>query len=464
MRRRRVLLVDDDRFFCDLVKDHLNLDVDVRAAHTATEARAILATQPPDLLVVDQILPDGSGLDLISELHRQNDSAKAVVVTGFPTIESAVQALKDGVYDYLTKPVTLEDLRRTVANGVRRIELEHVEQVARYQHAVDEAALFMVGVSEAWRKVSVFAEQAAKSDTPALITGESGTGKTLLARTIHYQSPRRRQPFLSINCGALPESLAEAELFGVERGAYTGATGMRKGLFELADGGTLFLDELGELSLASQAKLLAAIEDGVVRRLGGAQQHRVDVRVLAATSVRPETAMAQQRLRRDLYYRLAVLEIEIPPLAARLEDLPALCEHLLRKLAPGKRTTLAPGELATLSLYHWPGNVRELRNVLERALLVQGEESLRPSALLEIAHQVAEPTASAPEPVKTLADFENGYILQIFELEGRNLTRAAQRLGISLSTLRLKLRALGVPPQTDRRISAGAGSRSPFSR
>jgi DNA-binding NtrC family response regulator len=470
MRRPRVLVVDDDAFFCDLVTRHIELDVDVQIAHTRAEATALIAAAaPPDLLVVDQQLPDGSGLELIPELHRINDNAKAIVVTGFPSLDSAVKAIKDGVYDYLTKPFALEDLRRTIANGLRRIELERVEQVAHYRRAADEADLAMVGVSAAWRAVIAAAVQAAESDAPVLITGESGSGKTLVARAIHYRSARRREAFLSINCGALPESLAEAELFGVERGAYTGANTTRKGLFELADGGTLLLDELGELSLASQAKLLGTVEDGLVRRLGGSHVHRTDVRLLSATNVAPAEAIAQHRLRRDLYYRLAVLHIEMPPLASRLEDLPALCQYLLGKLAPGRAVHLAAGEIEALQAYRWAGNVRELRNVLERALLVDRGEELRPSALLDrgaarnapalaTIHAPLAVSAAAP---RTLAAMETEHLLRVFAAKAGNLTHTAAALDISLSTLRSKLRALGVPPGTVHRNPASAGIHAP---
>ncbi len=491
MRRPRLLVVDDDAFFCDLVSQHLDLEVDVQTAHSHADARMSIAAAPPDLLVVDQRLPDGPGLELIGELRRVHENAVAIVVTGFPSVDSAVRAIRDGVHDYLEKPFDLADLRRSVANALRHVKLERVEQVAHYRRAVDEADLALVGDSPAWRQALALAEQAAASDAPVLITGESGTGKNVLARSIHYRGSRRAEPFLSINCGALPESLAEAELFGVERGAYTGANATRKGLFELADGGTLLLDEIGELSVASQAKLLGALEDGCVRRLGSSRQHRIDVRLLAATNVAPAAALAQRSLRRDLYYRLAVLHIQVPPLAARLEDLPALCQHLLQKLAPGRGARLAPGEMEALAAYPWPGNVRELRNVLERALLVERgqvlhdvlHDVLRPAAALAPVSPANDDAATAAGGVppgmarhclaassvapavrpQTLAVVEAEHILRVFAANGHNLTRTAGQLGISLSTLRLKLRGLGVPPGTIRREPASSDARSPDS-
>jgi DNA-binding NtrC family response regulator len=460
-----VLLVDDDTFFCELAARHLELGAELAVVRSLAEARACMAAAPPDLLVVDQQLPDGSGLELVGELQRVNDGAKAIVVTGFPSLDGAVQALKDGVYDYLTKPLDLEELRRAITNALRRIELERVEQVVRYRRAADEKTLALVGISEAWNRVVAFADQAAATDAPVLITGESGSGKNLLARAIHCRGARRNEPYLSINCGALPESLVEAELFGVERGAYTGANATRKGLFELADGGTLLLDEIGEMTVSSQAKLLGVLEDGLVRRLGGAQLRRTDVRILAATNLVPEAAIAERRFRHDLFYRLAVLRIEMPPLAARLEDLPALCGYLLQQLAPGRAIGLAGGEMEALGAYHWPGNVRELRNVLERALLVQRTELLRPSALLDRACRTAavRPAArAAGEPdLRTLAAVENEHILRVFTAAGGNLTHAALLLGVSLSTLRARLRTLGVPPASARRIPAVAGDHSP---
>jgi DNA-binding NtrC family response regulator len=441
----QILMVDDDRFFCRLLCDELGRSgLEVAVEHTLAGAREAARKLLPEVVLLDNQLPDGNGLTLVPELLRANEEIKVILITGFPSFDNAVDALRDRVHDYLTKPVDLEKVRMSVRRALRARELERVEEVERRRSTEERTGAVLVGASPAWRQVEALLQRFAAASSPVLITGESGTGKSLLARALHYASPRASGPFLAANCAALPEGLIEAELFGVEKGAYTGAGASRKGLFEIASGGTLFLDEIAEMPPPLQAKLLSVLEDGQVRRLGSAACHPVSTRVLAATNLSPEEAVANGRLRRDLYYRLNVLRIHAPPLRERPGDVPLLCKHLLEKLAPGRNARLGPGEDRLLELYPWPGNVRELKNILERCLMLQDGAETSPSLLLDSfalpdrLPAAADATAGEPELVP-LEELERRHILRGLRACDGNLTRTAQILGTSLSTLRRKL-------------------------
>jgi len=446
MRLPQILVVDDDRFFCRLLHDELSRSgLNVVAEHTLAGAREAARRLLPEVVLLDNQLPDGDGLALVPELLRANEETKVILITGFPSFDNAVDALRDGVHDYLTKPVDLEMLRMAVRRALRTHELERIEQVERQRSAEERKSAVLVGISPAWRQVEMLMRRFSAASSPVLITGESGTGKSLLARAVHYASRRSGGPFLAANCAALPEGLIEAELFGAEKGAYTGAVTSRKGLFEIANGGSLFLDEIAEMPPPLQAKLLSVLEDGQVRRLGSTACHPVTTCVLAATNLVPEEAVATGRLRCDLFYRLNVLRIHIPPLRERPEDVPLLCRHLLDKLAPGRGAHLGPGEERLLAHYPWPGNVRELKNILERCLMLQDGADIHPSRLLEpFAFPAALPAACGDDAGEAellpLDELERRHILRGLRACDGNLTRAAQALGISLSTLRRKLR------------------------
>jgi DNA-binding NtrC family response regulator len=434
---RRLLVVDDDALFCDALRDAFALEgVEVVAAREIEAARR-LAAEGFAVVVVDNHLADGDGLSLVPDFLRAEPRARVILCTAFPGLDNAVAALRLGLFDYVTKPVDLTALTTAVCDALRDHATPPIEPVDEPRKLPNERPQ-IVGRSASAASLRALITRAAFARAPVLITGETGTGKTLVARAIHAEGSASR-PFVHVNCAALPEGLVESELFGSERGSFTGASQTREGLFELADGGTLFLDEVGELPAAIQAKLLMALEEGWIRRVGGARARRVNARILAATNADVEGAVASGALRADLYYRLNVVRVDLPPLRACREDLPELCAHLLAQLTAGRGATLAEGELATLTAHAWPGNTRELRNVLERALVLQSPGSLRPSALLSaVARRAsAEPASLAPV---SLAAHERRHVLEAVERSDGNRARAARALGVSVVTLRRKLR------------------------
>jgi len=442
---RSVLVVDDDRLLGAAIRDRLAPGgVAVRLAHTAATALAAVAEAAADVIVLDQQLPDGEGAALCPKLLEANEHAKIVFITAFPSYEHAVRALRAGAWDYLSKPFELDELARSVQRALGTLRLERAERLRELQG--ERGALALEGGLAPLRPL---VSAAASSDSPVLITGETGTGKTHVAKAIHHQGSRRAGPWVTLNCAALPEHLVEAELFGWERGAFTGAAGAREGLLELAQGGTLLLDEIGEMAGALQSKLLSVLEDREVRRLGGRSTRATDVRIIAATNADIDARVAAGTFRSDLFYRLDVIRLELLPLRLRLQDLPRLCEDLLaRQAGSAPAPSLAPGELTRLSAYSWPGNVRELRNVLERALILHRTE-LRPSELLGPASR---PTPTpAPEPDGedlTLEQAERRLIARALARHHGNLSRAARALGISLSTMKRRAKQLGARQAT----------------
>lgn len=435
MSARVVLIVDDDPLFGMAITDTLaDGTLDVITAQSCAEARKRMA-DGFSVALVDNQLPDGNGLSLVPELLAADPRGKVIVCTGFAELDNAVAALRLGVHDYIQKPVDLGLLCAAVRRCLRTAELEQLERIERRRRDAGRSESRIVGDGPATAQLRELVARAAQVRAPALITGETGTGKTLLAREIHLQGMPDR-PFVHVNCAALPESLVEAELFGAERGAFTGATAAREGLFELADGGTLLLDEIGEVPAPVQAKLLTALDDGMIRKVGAGRPRRVDVRVIAATNADVEAAVKRGTLRADLYYRLNVIRIEVPPLRERREEIPALAAHLLDTIPGGRGAALAPDEAARLTAYPWPGNTRELRNVLERALFLQAPGPLRPSALL---YKVAPAAGDL-----SLPEVERAHILATLERHGGNRAHAARALQVSVATLRRKLREYGV--------------------
>lgn len=442
-RKKNLLVIDDDKIYCEAVKDYFSRDsVEVLTAHTAKDGLNLCEQEQVDVVLLDQQLPDAEGYTICPSILKYNERIKIIFATAFPSFDNAIKALKGGAYDYLTKPFELDDLGLTVERAFRTAELEGIEQIQTYRREkeIEEAVLVGgPGLDETTRLV----ELAGASESPVLITGETGTGKTLAAQAVHYRSKFASFPFISINCAALPENLIEAELFGYDKGAFTGAVSAKKGIFEMAEGGTLFLDEIGEMPLHLQAKLLTTIEEKTLKRLGGESFRRVNVRIIAATGVDLEKSVGQT-FRKDLYYRLSVIRIHLPPLRERRPDIPQLCTTLLKRMGY-RNIVLSEAEQQKLMRYDWPGNVRELKNILERAMILQHGTELRPSLLLEAASvTVSAPSsctiAASAEGLATLEEMEKCYIQQALQKLSGNLTQTAKALGISLSTLKRKIK------------------------
>ena len=449
---RTILVIDDDRIFCSSISEFLGSDTrQILTANTGAEGIEICAARKIDVALLDQRLPDMEGHFLCPSLLSHHDQLKIIFTTAYPSFEHAVKAIRAGAYDYLSKPFELGELELAVNRALRTLDLEDIAQLQQYRNAREVAENEFIGASGCLADVARIMNLAAGTEAPVLITGETGTGKNVVARSIHYrglsghaQKTERDSPFVGINCAALPENLIEAELFGHEKGAFTGAVASKKGIFEMADGGTLFLDEIGDMPLHLQSKLLGVLDDRKIKRLGGETVRTVDVRIVAATSVDLEEAVRQKRFRGDLYYRLSVIRIHIPPLRERRDDIAALCAFLLRRHSRGHQVHIAQSEIDALRNYEWPGNVRELSNVIERAVILQRGPDIRPSELLCISEQGRQLPTTAPASVNakaTLDEVEKNQILSSLEQNSGNYTRTAQALGISLSTLKRRLRA-----------------------
>jgi len=452
IRKRVILVIDDDLGFCQTTKDFLGNDgYDVFTAQTGADGLAICARENVDVVLLDQKLPDGSGRDFCPSILEHNDRTKIIFITAYPSFDNAVEAIKAGAHDYLSKPMELDELRLAVKMALRAHELERVEELQSYRDGKESSDTVLIGEHGALAETAKLVDLAASSDAPVLITGETGAGKNVVAKAIHYKGNSGKSAFVGINCATLPENLVEAELFGYEKGAFTGASSARKGVFEMAEGGTLFLDEIGEMPLNLQTKLLSVLEDRQIKRIGGSSMRRVDVRVIAATNLGIENAVREKTFREDLYYRLDVIRIHVPPLRERREDIPGLCRFFLEKSARGRETAIPENEMARLMDYHWPGNVRELKNIVERAVILQDGPFIRPSELLGPA-KVGNPSTAVQEcvgygEIRTLKEIEKDHIARAFERLSGNITQTSKALGISLNTLKRKLKDYGISSQ-----------------
>ncbi len=439
-----LLVVDDDVGLCMTLADALaGPGLDVLTVGTLAEGIAVCRTRQVDVVLLDQQLPDGEGATACPAILSQDEGTKIIFMTAYPSFENAVAAVRYGAFDYLAKPFELEALRLTVKNALRLRALEGVEALAQRRARQDEEQVKLIGRSKALEDLRLLCLRAASSPAPVLIVGETGTGKTLIARYIHCLGRRVSRPFVVLNCAALPESLAEAELFGHERGAFTGAGSTRRGIFEMASDGTVLLDEVGTMPLTLQAKLLGVLEDRRFRRVGSEVERVVSARIMAATNIDLEAALAAGQFRQDLYFRLNVIRIDVPPLRAHREDIPELCAHLVQAIAGAPRP-LAPGETDRLAAYDWPGNVRELRNLLERALILDPDGPLSPSRQLFPVPVRQDRPVPRVGSIPTLEEVERRHIeATLRELEF-NFSRTARALGISLSTLKRRVRQLGL--------------------
>jgi DNA-binding NtrC family response regulator len=441
-----LLVVEDDDAMRDLLVEELR-----DAGHRVVSAPRgrlgleLARAEPVDLVVTDLRMPDLDGFDLIRDLSALADPPHIVMITAFGSIETAIKAVKLGAYDYITKPFEIDELLLVIDKGLGERALRR--QVARLQREVERQYGFenIVARSEAMKEVLALVSRIAGSTASVLITGESGTGKELIARAIHYNSARARGPFVAVNLAAVPEGLIESELFGHKKGAFTDARSDRDGLFAEADGGTIFLDEIGELALPLQAKLLRVLQEHELRPLGATKTRRVDVRVLAATNRNLEGMLAEGTFREDLYYRLNVIQLDLPPLRTRPEDVIPLADHFLAQFGarqqPPRRLRLTADAQQILLAYTWPGNVRELHNVLERGIALCQGDAIRADDLPNHVREKkpADFLQVALARRMSLAELEREYIERVLEDEGGNKTRAAQRLGLDRKTLYRKL-------------------------
>jgi DNA-binding NtrC family response regulator len=420
------------------------------------EALSVAEDPGIDVAVVDIRMPNLSGIDLLKSFKQKRGDLEVLVMTGHATVETALEAVRNGAFDYLTKPFErIDDLILSVERAVEHRRLRRRAETAEHAISVRDAFEGIVGKSPAMRGVYKLVETAAPTSATVLIRGESGTGKELVAKALHERSPRRGKPFLAVNCSALSETLLDSELFGHVKGAFTGALGTKKGLFEAADGGTLFLDEIGDVPLATQVRLLRAIQEGEVKRVGATDAISVDVRLIAATHVDLEEARKQGKFRDDLYYRLNVIRVDLPPLRERPEDIPLLAAHFLDRLKSKlgrKLEGFTAGALSALALHAWPRNVRELENVIERAAVLSpgptisetdlpGEiQNAKKPAAEDVAFRRLSEMPFAQAKALSVAAFERRYLTTVLERANGNITQAALAAGMDRSNFRRLLK------------------------
>jgi len=453
MSQEKVLIVEDEENERTGLAELISAwGYRAETARDGAEGLEKVSSWSPSIVVTDLKMPRMSGLELLERIAHEAQTIAVIVVTAQGTIDSAVQAMRMGAYDYITKPIDTNRLRTILQNATALLETRTELEVSRKKLRDNGSLGCLVGASKKMQEIFRLIEMVSPSTASVLITGASGTGKELVARTLHELSPRRGKPFIPINCAAIPETLIESEIFGHEKGAFTGALERRTGCFELAEGGTLLLDEIGEMPIATQAKLLRVLEDRKLRRLGSKVETTVDVRVLAATNKVPEEAVSRGELRNDLYYRLNVFNIHMPPLREHKEDIPDLVQSLLTDMSAKHGRKVAAVSEAVLNVfqnYSWPGNVRELRNTLERAVIVCDGAVIETKHLPPGFGQTAVRTsADDPDAVRlgvgtTVEEAEKLLILKTLEATSNNKTRAAEILGISLKTLHNKLKEYG---------------------
>ena len=463
-----VLIVDDELNIRRVLAAMLAREgYEVTATADGEQALAALQKTPVDVVVTDLVMPRMGGMELLARVSAEAPDVPVIVITAHGTVDSAVQALKAGAFDYITKPFEQEDLKKVIAKAARAHEIDR--RSVRAPPAGEKAPL--VGQSAAMRRIFEIVARVADSPSTVLITGESGTGKELIAKALHRGSSRRDKPLIKVNCAAIPKDLVESELFGYERGAFTGAVGSKPGRFELADGGTLFLDEIGEVPVEMQVKLLRALQESEFERVGGIKTLRVDVRLIAATNRDLKQLIADGKFREDLYYRLAVVPIVLPPLRERREDIPLLVQHFIEKYDQrlGKRVEGIEEEaLQILMAYAWPGNIRELENLMERSVLFADGPLIQASALPDSLREkgaqppvpiaavgplgaIAAPSGASMKEIvrQAQAELERELITRALEETGGNVTRAAKRLQISRKSLQVKMKELGLRGAVD---------------
>ena len=459
MANERILLVEDEKLIRWSIRERLKEEgFQVAEAETGAAAFRTLEEEDTDLLLLDYRLPDTTGLQILERVRGEMPEISVVMMTAYGTVESAVQAMKLGAFDYLTKPVNLDELAVVVQKALETTRLRREVRRLRTEQRESHGKFQLVGRSPSMREVLDLVQKVRTSPaTTVLLEGESGTGKNVVAKAIHYGSPRADQPFITITCSALAETLLESELFGHERGAFTDAKALKKGLMEAADGGTVFLDEIGEMGAAMQAKLLRVLEEKTFKRVGGTKDISVDVRVIAATNRVLKDMVRAGSFREDLFYRLQVIPILLPPLRERREDIPLLAQYFLDGFNQEFRKTtqgISPDAMELLIRYPWPGNIRELRNALERVMILEDTEQIETSHL---PSSIRQETKDAPLRADskgnglqvalgamTLEEIERQAISLALDKANHNQVKAARLLGISRDTLRYRMKKLGL--------------------
>ncbi|HEV2989370.1 MAG TPA: sigma-54 dependent transcriptional regulator [Candidatus Angelobacter sp.] len=452
--RARFLIVDDHqsiRKLCMTVGGSLGFQC--TEADSGESALASLETDSPDIILADLMMPQMTGLEFLSRARQVLPRAEIAIMTGHGSIETAVQAMKLGAYDYITKPFRVEELKLLLQRMEDKVMLVAENQFLRERVNTEMELNGIVGSSSKIQDVLRMVARLKDTHTPVLITGESGTGKELVARAIHYRGSFAKRPFVAVDCGSLVPTLIESELFGYEKGAFTGANKSKEGLFQSAHGGTIFLDEIGELPPEMQAKLLRVLQEKEVRPVGSNQRNKVDVRVIAATNRDLESAYKQGTFRKDLYFRLNVVTLHLPALRERKSDIPTLVHYFLDRFAPDKMINIAPAAMKCMIQYDWPGNVRELENAIERAVALGSQETLElhdlPPAVME-GQETQLPLEALPYPVRPavsntdLEQLERVTIQRVFEQVKGDKTLAGKMLGISRATLYRKLKRYNI--------------------
>lgn len=448
----KIMVVDDElsmREFLAILLEREGYDVTV--AVDATDALAKLESSWFDLIISDVSMPGLSGIELLGRIKAQSPNTAVLMITAFSTAEQAVEAMKLGAYDYIPKPFKIEEVKLLVRNALEKQTLKREISTLKQEVAQRDGFCGIIGASPRMRELYELISKVAGSMSSVLIQGESGTGKELAARAIHTSSPRNGKPFVAVNCGAIPETLIESELFGHKKGAFTGAVADRPGLFEQAEGGTLFLDEIGELPLQLQTKLLRVLQEKEFRRVGDSVVRKSDVRVLAASNRNLEEQARDGNFREDLFYRINVVQIVMPPLRERIEDIPLLIEHLSAKFNPGRTTAITPGALKMLMNYPFPGNIRELENIIERSLILSNREITEvslPKQLQEGKSPCLSAEIDIPEDgialEPLLNELEQRYLLKALEMTGGAKKKAAELLGMTFRSFRYRLAKFGL--------------------
>ncbi len=464
MSQAHIVLIDDDSAVRETVKEFLEEDgYRVTAVDDGRAAVQVVKDEPVQVVLTDLRLPGMDGLEVLERVTQVNAQIACIVMTGYGTIEQAVRAMKAGAFDFITKPIQFDAVLLSVRKALEFQQLRRENLLLRKTVKEKYHLDHLVGSSEAMQSLHEFIKKVADSDSTVLVQGESGTGKELVARMLHFNSLRKDRPLVPVNCAAIPEALLESELFGHEKGSFTGAMSTRIGRFEMAHGGTLFLDEIGEMSMPLQAKLLRALQERSFERVGGTKTVRVDVRIIAATNQDLEQAIAEKRFRKDLYYRLNVIPVMMPPLRDRRADVPLLIDHFLTQFNQSKNAAIRgidPEALEALGAYHWPGNIRELENLIERVVILKKSGSI---ALADLPDKIRQDTGTAPaavavgredrpaaangtsiDLVRELEQYENRLILDALKRTNGVTSKAAQLLKLNRTTLVEKLKRKGL--------------------